>query len=552
MNHVSETTKGIIMSDESCDCTKETGSDHLAGKNLDDLILDLKNTPPLSSRQRENVNRLISVSKKFHDRMGIPSPDTEHVTPETIVLESGHQPNFLPHSGILKKAYLLSRIQKQINKNGYPCVAFFGYADQNLSTAKLLYRTHIPAANKNGRDTIGFLIPESDRNKRFCSQPKPSIEAWLKGLEKIKKHYLADFAKLTNKSEKIPPQLDKILDILQISYEPAQNFAELNAIIFSRICHDIFGIQLRFFLHSELQKELLFVEESRLLLQHYRNYNKIYNQVATEKNLDIPPVHLNHLPFWYHCNCGTKIDLFIDETNVARGECPTCYRKYALALGQDFIRLPEYYARMDFNAVSRNVIWAEGLGDALFLSGAGGSLRYGVISDQVTKTLRFRHPDSLSWRSTDYYLGLTHTLVLEELGKAVSTDLCDLPQAAIREKITGIMKDLEAKITVAERSGSGDKSLKALKSHLNRLENLLSTAEKNFSQVSSAIDLLVNQNSAVPGLWEEALKKASITKNEKLNKIDADIVYPSSFVTGLSPEDIRQLYTSFRKTEAQI
>ncbi len=540
------------MSDESCDCTKETGSGRPAGKTLEDLILDLKNTPPLSSRQRENVSRLISVSKKFHDRIGIPSPDTEQVTPETIVLESGHQPNFLPHSGILKKAYLLSQIQKQITKGGDSSVAFFGYADQNLSTAKLLYRTHIPAANKNGWETIGFLIAENDRNKRFCSQPKPSIEAWLNGLEKIKKHYLTDFARLTNKSEKIPPQLDKILDILQISYEPAQNFAELNAIIFSRICQDIFGIQVRFFLHSELQKELLFVEESRLLLQHYRDYNKIYNQVVTEKNLDIPPVHSNHLPFWYHCNCGTKIDLFVDETNIARGECPACYRKYALAFGQDFIRLPEYYARMDFNAVSRNIVWAEGLGDALFLSGAGGSLRYGMISDQITKNLGFRHPGTLSWRSTDYYLGLTHTLVLEELGKAVSSDLRDLPQAAFCEKITGMMKDLEAKIAAAERNGGGDKSVKALKSHLNRLANLLSTAEKNFTRVSSAIDLLVNLDSAIPGLWEESLKKASITTVETLNKIDADIVYPSGLVTGLSPEDIRQLYTAFRKPEAQI
>jgi hypothetical protein len=538
------------MSDESYGTRIDTRLRQSAGKTIDNLIMDLKGCPPLSGRQQENVARLILLSKKFHDRIGIPSPDMKRVIPETIILESGHQPNFLPHSGVWKKAYLLSRIQEQIIKNGGSSVAFFGYADQNLSTAKLLYRSHIPALNKDGKETIGFSIAENDHNKSFCSLPKPSIEAWLNELDRIKMHYLADAAKLKDRSGKISLQLGKILDILQKSYKTATNFAELNAIIFSRICNDIFGIQLRFFLYSELQKDYLFADESRHLLQHYRKYNQTYNHVVTEKKLDIHPVHLNHLPLWYHCSCGTKIDLFIDKTNIARGECPACHRKYALEFGHDFIRLPEYYARMDFNAVSRSVVLAEGLGDALFLSGAGGSLRYGLIADQIAKNLGYRQTPILFWRSTDYYLGLTHAVILAELGKTVGSDPHKIPQAAFCEKITGMIQELTIRITTAESLGNGDKTVKVLKNDLHRLVNLVSTAEKNFTLVPSVIDLLVSLDSAIPRQWEYTLKNASITSFDQVNKIDVDVLYPSRLVPDLSSDDIRQLYTSLRKTGA--
>lgn len=540
------------MSDESLGSRPDPELCRPSGKTLGDLTRDLKKCPPLSDRQRENVARLISLSQKFHDRIGIPGPDTEQVTPGTMVLESGHQPNFLPHSGVWKKAYLLSRIQEQIKNEGGSCVAFFGYADQNLSTAKLLYRSYIPAANKEGKETIGFSIADKDHNKSFCSLPKPSINSWQNELDRIKRHYLADSAKLKGNPGKTSLQPEKILDLLQKSYETAGNFAELNAIIFSRICHDILGIRVRFFLYSEVQKEHLFADESVHLLRHYRGYNQIYNQVVAEKKLNIHPVQVNHLPFWYHCSCGTKIDLFVDETNIARGECPVCCQKYALAFGPDFTRLPEYYGQMDFNAVSRNIVLAQGLGDALFLSGAGGSLRYGMIADQIAKKLGFRQPRILFWRSTDYYLGLTHAVIFAELAKSIGADPSEVPKAAFCEEITGMIRDLNVKITVAESTGSGSKTVKVLKNDLNRLTNLLSTAEKIFTLVPSVIDLFVNMDSAIPGLWEDTLKNASITSVEEVNKIDADILYPSRILPDLPQEEIRQLYISLRKTEASI
>ena len=136
-----------------------------------------------------------------------------------------------------------------------------------------------------------------------------------------------------------------------------------------------------------MQKEGLFIDESKKLLRNVRGFNQIYNRVIAEKGLNIPGVDESHIPFWYHCECGGKIALFLDDPESCRGSCPVCKKEYHLGFDTDFKNLREYYDRMDFNAVPRNVIMADGLGDTLFISGTGGSLRYGAIADQISQEL---------------------------------------------------------------------------------------------------------------------------------------------------------------------
>ena len=61
--------------------------------------------------------------------------------------------------------------------------------------------------------------------------------------------------------------MDQIVEILGKSYDLAENFAELNGYVFAKICHEIFNINLMFFFYSDMQKEKLFIDESRKILQ---------------------------------------------------------------------------------------------------------------------------------------------------------------------------------------------------------------------------------------------------------------------------------------------
>ena len=55
-------------------------------------------------------------------------------------------------------------------------------------------------------------------------------------------------------------QWEEIHELLCSSYNQADNFAELNSFIFARLCNEIFGIHLNFFMYSDMYQDNLFLE----------------------------------------------------------------------------------------------------------------------------------------------------------------------------------------------------------------------------------------------------------------------------------------------------
>jgi len=519
-------------------------------RKLTDLVGELKTSPPVTSRQYENTTRLIAVSGDFFSRLGMTNAATGRHSPESVVLESGHQTNFMPHCGMWKKAYLLSWVHQKIIESGGESIPFFGFADQNLSTAKYLYRNHVPALNNNGSEPIGFKIDEKCRFRTFRSLEKPEEPVWQKEMDRIKQLYHGNARKLPDRPIFFSTALDTLLEILWKSYDRADNFAELNAFIFARICHDVLGFDLKFFMYSDIQREKLFLEESIQLLAHLRSYNQTYNTIIQEKNLKIPVVTPEHVPFWYHCTCGSKIELFIDDTFTANGVCPFCKEEYGLFFGKNFENLGQFFDRMDFTAVSRNIVVSLGIGNALFIPGAGGSLQYGAISDGIAKAFAFHQPLTLSWRSSDYYLGLVHTIVLKDLLKAAGCITGDLPGDALGEKIAGRIRAISAEIACAETGNHDKKTQKSMKNNLRQFLNLVESAEKIFSLTPSALDVLVNNDpEGIPPLWDEACQRALVSTEGGLNQIEEDILYPNALLRDLVPGALPTLYRSIRQLE---
>jgi hypothetical protein len=519
-------------------------------ESFDQVIRDLKKFPPLVPRQQDNVSRLVHISNKFAQRIGINTQKKELICPETIVLESGHQPNFLPHCGTWKKGFLLSRVKENLEQQGAQSVAFFGFADQNLSTAKLLYRNRIPALNKDGSESIGFKIDENNRFKSFWTLPKPSVASWSRETERLKNYYYEILAKQKNGSETSKSQLDNILGILWKSYDLAENFADLNSIVFAKISTEILGADLCFYRYSDLRSDRLFVDESIQLLRHLTEFNTIYNQVSQEKKIAVPPVAINHVPYWYQCSCGTKIELNLDISKDSTGHCPACNEEYHLSFGEDFERFSDYYSEMDFNAVSRSIIVAEGLGDSLFIPGAGGSLGYGKITREISKALCFRNPTILSWRSADYYLGPAHTIILGDLAKNVSRSPLDFVQPGMQENIRLSIQKINDKIADAESKNIDKREIKILKNNFNFLINSLGTAKKIFSLVPSAIDILVSSEpNQLISQWDQALQQGKITPEDEVFMLKSDIVYPTVFSPEIVPDTLPTLYCAMQGIE---
>jgi hypothetical protein len=516
-------------------------------QTMETFVSDLPKYHVLKPKQQENTARLIAISKKFLKKANINHEDIPAISERTIVLECGHQPNFLPHAGTWKKAFCLNRICNQLIENGNQPVAFFGLADQNISTARLLAKNQIPDLNKNGFMKIGFKIKNDEKTRSFYRISKPPAGQWQKEINTLELHYRNISEKTKFHNDIIKNQWDQILEILWTSYERAENFAELNSLVFARICSELFNINLFFFLYSEMHhSDFLFLDESKTILRNFRQFNQIYNQEIAGNNLDIPPVLPNHLPFWYECECGVKMDLNPDPSGVCDMTCPVCLKKSCLCFDPDFENLEQYYKKMDFNAVSRNIIMAHGLGVSLFLSGTGGSSVYGRISDRISHSLGFHSPVTLAWQSKDHYLGMMHKIMVWDLMKEFSLSPCDFINGTLQEKTGQKFSAISRNIREAE-ANNNEKDIKYFNGLENSAKNLVDFTRNMFTATPSFIDILANfQQDTIIKMWGKAISDSEIEKAGYMNRLRADINYPVIFLQEIQPAELPVFYESVR------
>ncbi len=385
----------------------------------------------LNPGQEENLEKILKSSKKFHREAGIEEIEPG-VNSDTIVLESGHQPNFLPHSGTWRKIYLLDRLSKGLRSHKKNTVALYGIHDQNLSTADLLYRNKIPAINKDGCIHIGFRIKDVDRYKPFDRVEKPSKAEWEKELTEIRKHY-EKYAKAGRPDGKETLEdLEELLGIMRASYDAAGNFANLNAYVTAKIASEKWGLNVCFFRYSDVQKEGVFKEERLKILENGEGFRSLYNEAIDLYGLGIRRMEPDSLPFWYHCSCGAKIPL--KEEMI----CEVC--KTGIHVDDNEKFLERHLSDMDATAVSRNLIFAQGLGTAVFVSGRGGSLEYGRISAYIAEKWGLNQPVTVAAGGKDRYLGPVHNTIIKDICQSfglVPSELTekDMVEAKVRRKI---------------------------------------------------------------------------------------------------------------------
>ena len=517
-------------------------------KPLEKFVLDLPGYYTLTEKQQRNASQLIAIAKKFHEKAKIPFNDTIIESDRTIILESGHQPNFLPHSGTYKKAFCLNWIQNILKEKNNDTVAFFGLADQNISTARVLTKNQVPALNKDGLLKIGFKINNEDKFKSFCSVPKPTPELWEQEMGKIQNHY-REIAKKTRSADVPSSQSDFVNALLWDSYKIADNFAELNSIIFARLCTDLLGINLCFFRYSDMSHEKIFLEESREILRHLGFFNHTYNRMIEQKRLDIPQVNTTHIPFWYNCPCGSKLELSLNDMFTSSVNCPYCNTEHEINFGDDFYNLARYYDRLDFNAVSRNIAMAHGLGDSLFISGFGGSLAYGQISDQISQDFGFHRPITFGWRSGDYYLGMAHSAAVHELMKYFSLTSSDFLAPELNNKVAYTFRQISENIRIAE-SRNNQKDMKYWSGMLGNAKNRAVFAQKLFSMTPSFLDILANQQIvSVRRLWGESLEHAEIQIENGFHMIRQDINYQTDLLSDIPSDNLSLIYKNIRNIE---
>ncbi len=475
--------------------------------------------------QIKNREGVLIISERFSVDAGIEPAHVPEDVSSCILLESGHQPNLLPYAGVFRKVFLLAEIAKAAGDNGRQALPVFGFADYNIATANLLVQNRIPDTTREGFRKIGWPIRKEDKWKRFDALEKPAGDAFDSHIQEVRESYKTNAKRARMPPDGIRGSLDDLTAILEDCHKRADNYADFNAYTFAHICTDLLGLNVRFFRYSDVQMEGIFVDETRRLVTRTGDFNDACNASLEKRGLEeLGAVEEHFFPLWHHCSCGGKVTLSLQEPVKPNGRCPVCDAMHWLDFGAEGEKLDDAYAALAPTAMARNLVFAEGLGTDLFISGAGGGLRYGAIANDAADALGFRKPRTLAWRGGDRYLGVAHLASLAGLAKALGAPIEGLPSHPVDPLVDTRKKALQKEL--AELSEDDKKARQKLEGALTNIDTQRAITEKVFDVVPSAADVYANVGGkASVEAWRDVLAGAAPSIEEFI-VIEADITYP--------------------------
>ncbi|MFH1722883.1 MAG: hypothetical protein ABH950_09805 [Candidatus Altiarchaeota archaeon] len=531
--------------------------------------------PELTPECVKNIEVVQSLGKKFHKKAGTLSPqidDALNRLPKelTKIIEVAHQPNFLPYLGIFRKAAISDYLVKRLSEKKQEVLALFGFVDTDGCTNEFIGQNKIPASNLQGYKRIGFKIEKDDRRSHYDVISKPSEEAFGEQVKIISENY--------GSAEK--EKVTAVEDLLWESYRQASTFAELNEYFISKLVNDVWGLGIVFFTYSDVQKQGLFADVWAKIIVEIKEFNKHYNDGL--KTAGFPPTDTEkYFPFWYHCGCGAKVALEIESFNplIVRGTCPLCENEANLEFDEEASQLNEYFPDMSVRAVTRNLVYGQGLGSAVYVSGSGGGLRYGILASEIAAKMDFTQPKTLAWKGQDLYIGVVHEAVLNDLfgtlglskeqlpdSKDVATKIKDFKADSIKEirrLEEGQCKIQKQKAEIYKSGLTNDKkeeieSLKKeeskLKGEIQSQKNRYQPVEKAlnvFSLTPSIIDLLVSHGlkSDINSTWNHALSKAAIKDDGWAYLIKEDVIHETEHYNTLETKTIYETMKELEKND---
>ena len=177
--------------------------------------------------------------------------------------------------------------------------------------------------------------------------PKPTretLECWRKTLEAWIRQKTQSIKKLC-KELKIEGEiqwkplndgLEAFWRTVEEAYKRAENYADFNAYILSKIVNESWEYDTLFCRFSECQRT--FKEEFEFLLKNFEAYSKNVKEATMNdeaKEGGVYEKEYQTIPFWYHCDCGGKARLLAErrrDTLTGHGRCVKCEKEYRIDL----------------------------------------------------------------------------------------------------------------------------------------------------------------------------------------------------------------------------
>ena len=366
--------------------------------------------------------------ERFHRECGTLTPEVQKRlddlrSGDCVVVMSAHQPNLFAYSGVMRKATLIFVLAKELEKRlKVPVVNFFGVADQDFTDDRWVKSSLLPAVlRRDGLLSIHIKLPEKLLLNRM---PQPSrgllddwrgqIEQWLDdavgSVERLGK--LCGLSMLNSHRDVLQGNFRSLWGIVEDCYERSGSYSDFNAFVMSKTVNDVWGYGTLFSRFSECQQ--VFADEIGFLLSRYQDYSSFLEEahgLLSEKGVSsgVSAEESQLIPFWYHCDCGSKVRLFSaqrDGSLLGIGDCESCGRHYELDFGS--VTKPDVSdvaSHISLRAISWILAFSKGLGFSCYVGGVGGvwylmEVRY--VADRLGITL----PPTPVWRPRDTYVGI--------------------------------------------------------------------------------------------------------------------------------------------------
>ena len=381
----------------------------------------------LDSVRKRRVD-LSGCVEKFHRDCGTLTPEVRRRLNDLrdrdcMVVMSAHQPNLFAYSGVMRKATLISVLAKELEKRlKVPVVNFFGLADQDFTDDRWVKSSLLPAVlRRDGLLSIHVKLPEKLLLNRV---PKPSqsllddwkmqIESWLDdavgSVERLSK--TCGLSTLNSHRDVLQGNFASFWRIVEDCYGRSKSYSDFNAFVMSKIVNEVWGYDTLFSRFFECQH--FFADEIDFLLSRYPDYSRFLEEahwLLSGKGISsgVSAGESRLIPFWYHCDCGSKVRLFSaqrDGSLFGYGDCEGCGRHYELNFGS--VERPDVSgvaSRISLRAISWILAFSKGLGFSCYVGGVGGTW-YLMEVKYVADRLGISLPPIPVWRPRDRYIGI--------------------------------------------------------------------------------------------------------------------------------------------------
>ncbi len=216
-------------------------------------------------------------------------------------------------------------------------------------------------------------------------------------------------------------------------YECSEKFSDFNAYVLSKIINEIWGYDTLFSRFSECQQ--VFVKEFNFMLSRFDDYSNLLSEAkhvqhdqCIEGGVSDEEPYL--APFWYHCNCGSKVKLFLTEKDgflFGSGKCFGCEKDYELEFGAKNVPdISKIAQRISARAIAMALVFFRGLTPSCYVGGVGG-MGYLLEVEFVAEGLGLNFPPISVWRPHDNYKGVSQIEAMLELKQICKN--CDAEDA---------------------------------------------------------------------------------------------------------------------------